>query len=121
MENIWQITFSFLGAIGGLTGLLTLFAYYRKVGRKYDVENDSTEIKSLREVIDILQKSKDALEKRVDALENALGIKNAEIVKIESENTKRKRAMNNQSECKNSGQNCPILNKYNELNGQKNN
>ena len=126
MEAIFQIIIGVLGALGGLAGIFTALAYYRKIGRKYDVENDSTEIKNLREVINVLSKAKDDLEQksksqdtRIGALENALGIKNAEIVVIETENNKRKRAMASQPICEIYEKDCPIIIKYKELNKER--
>lgn len=120
METFWQVTIGVLGALGGTAGIFTAIAYYRKIGRKYDVENDSTEIKNLKEIIDVLQTSKDNLEKRVQALEEALGLKNSEIVSLESECTRRERAMNCQSLCETKPTKCPIIVKYKYLteNGQ---
>lgn len=116
MQVISQNIIAIIGAVGGLSGIFTLFAYYRKVGKKYDLENEATEISSLKEIIKVLENSKTALEARVTALEQALGIKNAEIVKIETENNKRERAMSCQSLCETKPAKCPIILKYKELN-----
>ena len=53
METFWQVTIGVLGALGGTAGIFTAIAYCRKIGRKYDVENDSTEIKNLKEIFDV--------------------------------------------------------------------
>lgn len=113
--EIWQIIIGCLGALGGLAGMFSSVAYYKRIGRKYDVETDTSEINNLRSIINILQKSKDDLETRVYALENALGVKNAQIVTLESECTKRERAMNCQPLCEMEYDKCPIIIKYNEL------
>lgn len=105
-----------IGAIGGLAGVFTALAYYQRIGRKYDVENDSTEIRGLKDIIDILTTAKESLEKRVGVLEVALGIKNAEIVRLENENIRYQRSHNHVAECEHAEKyGCSIINKFNEL------
>ena len=113
---VWTIILAIIGGLGGVAGLFTALAYYTRIGRKYDVENDSTEIKSLREVITVLKDAKESLEKRVEALEIALGIKNAKIVELESDNINYQRAHNHVVECDHAEKfGCVVAQKYNEL------
>lgn len=113
MTGIATHIITIIGSLGGLSGIIAFFFYYKENKKRKQVETRSIDIKALSDTIDILQKDKEKMHKdlqdmraEIDTLKKSLRLSDSEKIGLERDLNIFNRAMVCRYEC--DKEHCPI-------------